>query len=65
MKGKHFHCPVNGWDCPYYKDSAIIAGVEEYHLCTIDGDPYDECDDFFSMWDDCPSEEYTDYVDED
>lgn len=17
---KHFHCPVNGWDCPYYTD---------------------------------------------
>ena len=65
MKGKHYHCPVNGWDCPYYKDCAIIEGVEEYHLCTIDGDPYDECDDFLSMWDGCPSEEYTDYVDED
>lgn len=65
MKGKHYHCPVNGWDCPYYKDSAIIEGVEEYCLCAIDGDPHDECDDFYSMWGDCDPEDYTDYVDED
>ena len=38
-KGKHFHCPVNGWDCPYYKDKDIIEGEEEFHLCTI-GNPY-------------------------
>lgn len=66
MKGKHYHCPVNGWDCPYYKDSEIIEGVEEFHLCTIEGDPYEECDDFFGMWgEDVPSLEYTDFVDED
>ena len=63
---KHIHCPVNGWDCPYYKDSDIIEGVEEFHLCTIEGDPYEECDDFFGMWgEDVPSLEYTDFVDED
>ena len=66
MKGKHYHCPVNGWDCPYYKDSDIIEGVEEFHLCAIEGDPYEECDDFFGMWgEDVPSLEYTDFVDED
>lgn len=66
MKGKHYHCPVNGWDCPYYKGSDIIEGVEEFHLCTIEGDPYEECDDFFGMWgEDVPSLEYTDFVDED
>lgn len=66
MEGKHYHCPVNGWDCPYYKDSDIIEGVEEFHLCTIEGDPYEECDDFFGMWgEDVPSLEYTDFVDED
>lgn len=66
MKGKHYHCPVNGWDCPYYKDCDIIEGVEEFHLCTIEGDPYEECDDFFGMWgEDVPSLEYTDFVDED
>ena len=64
LKGKHFHCPVNGWDCPYYKDREIIEGVEEFHLCTI-GTPIEECDDFFSMWDGYDSEDYTDYVDED
>ena len=66
MKGKHYHCPVNGWDYPYYKDRDIVEGVEEFHLCTIDGDPYEECDDFFGMWgEDVPSLEYTDFVDED
>ena len=28
-RGAHYHCPVNGWDCPYYKDSEIIEGDEE------------------------------------
>ena len=66
MKGKHYHCPVNGWDCPYYKDSDIIEGVEEFRLCTIAGGPYEECDDFFGLWgEDVPSLEYTDFVDED
>jgi len=54
-KKKHFHCPVNGWDCPYYKD-------EPNHpcICTLE-DPYTECDDFYSMFGDCDEEEYTDY----
>ena len=63
-KGKHFHCPVNGWDCSYYKDREIIEGVEEFHLCTI-GNPYEECDDFFCMWEGEDPEDYIDYVDED
>ena len=63
-KGKHFHCPVNGWDCPYYKDRDIIEGEEEFHLCTIEGDPYEECDDFFSMWEGDDPDDYTDYVEE-
>lgn len=42
---KHFHCPVNGWDCPYYKD-------EPHHpcVCTMEN-PYEECDDFIGMYD--------------
>ena len=50
---KHYHCPVNGWDCPYYKD-------EPNHpcLCTIEGDPLYECDDFAGMWDE--EDEYWD-----
>ena len=53
MKIKHIHCPVNGWDCPYYSDA------EHPCLCTLD-DPYEDCDDFASMWD---AED--DYIDDD
>jgi hypothetical protein len=42
---KHFHCPVNGWDCPYYKD-------EPNHLCICTMEkPYEDCDDFIGMYD--------------
>ena len=37
---EHIHCPVNGWDCPYYKNG----------VCQLD-DPMSDCDDFASMWD--------------
>ena len=37
---KHIHCPVNGFDCPYYKNT----------ICTLKN-PFEECDDFASMWD--------------
>ena len=53
MKIKHIHCPVNGWDCPYYTDKD--------HPCRcILEKPYEDCDDFASMWnvDD-------DYIDDD
>lgn len=63
MKGKHYHCPVNGWDCPYYKDTDTIEGEEEFCLCSL-SDPIAECDDFYSMWGDCEPEDYTDYVEE-
>lgn len=78
-KGKHFHCPVNGWDCPYYVDNAMVEGQVEYNLCGmglpnperagLDPDitelnPYRECDDFFSMWEGDDPENYTDYVEE-
>lgn len=56
---KHFHCPVNGWDCPYYKDSANLGGKEEHCLCSLEN-PMDDCDDFFSMWYGCEPDEYTD-----
>ena len=65
MKGAHYHCPVNGWDCPHYRGTAVIEGSEEFCLCTIPSDPILECDDFYSMWGDCDPEDYTDYVDED
>lgn len=70
-KGKHYHCPVNGWDCPHYVDSATIEGQEEFCLCGMSFNqhnvcnPYEECDDFFSMWgEDCDPDDYTDYVEE-
>ena len=52
-KVKHIHCPVNGWDCPYYTDE------EHPCRCTLD-DPMAECDDFATMWD-----EEDDYFDDD
>lgn len=62
---KHYHCPVNGWDCPCFVNTAIIDGVEENCICdmTFSGEnPFFECDDFFMMFSDCDSEEeYTDY----
>ena len=54
MKKKlHIHCPVNGWDCPYYTDEGQPC------RCTLDN-PMDECDDFYAMWGDVDSEDYTD-----
>lgn len=40
MRNKKIYCPVNGWDCPYYKDGE--CGIE---------DPYNECTDFSFFWD--------------
>lgn len=41
----HVHCPVNGWDCPYYSCSPIPC------QCTIEN-PMEQCDDFYTMWGD-------------
>lgn len=49
----HIHCPVNGWDCPYYTDEGQPC------RCLLD-DPYNDCDDFAAMWD-----ADDDYVDDD
>ena len=49
MKIKHIHCPVNGWDCPYYSNLPIPC------QCKLEN-PYEECDDFANMFDEC--EEY-------
>ena len=36
---KKFFCPVNGWDCPYFKKDGSCSMVD-------DGDnPVEECDD--------------------
>lgn len=39
MRTKKAYCPVNGWDCTYYKDGE----------CGID-DPYEEYTDFQMFW---------------
>ena len=62
-----YHCPVNGWDCPYYIDSQDFDGEPEYCLCGMGFDglnPYEECGDFYVMYgDDCDPDDYTDYTD--
>ncbi len=50
---KRFYCPVNGWDCPYWQEGGV---------CTIPGDPIEECDDFAGFWD--PEDEYWEEVEE-
>ena len=53
---KYFHCPVNGWDCPYFKNETTINNQKETCVCTLE-DPMSDCDDFFSMWcEDVPDE---------
>ena len=50
---KHIHCPVNGWDCPYYTD--------ENHPCRCTlTDPIKDCDNFAAFWD-----KDDDYIDDD
>ena len=47
---KTVYCPVNSWDCPYFKTDGV---------CTIE-DPYDNCDDYAAIEDffgDLPEEE--------
>lgn len=57
-KEHHYHCPVNAWDCPYYKDHD--EDPDHGCLCTLEN-PVAECDDFYAMWGDCDPEDYTDY----
>lgn len=63
MKNPHFHCPMNGWDCPYYLGKALIGNHYEHCICTLD-DPYHDCTDFYESWGDCEAENYTDDSDE-
>lgn len=51
---KHFHCPVNATDCPYYFN-------EPTHPCQCKvPDPIKNCEDFSMSWDYATPEEYTD-----
>ena len=53
---KHFHCPVNGWDCPYFEDD---PRNNHHCICTM-SDPMNDCDDFAYSWEGYEPEEYTD-----
>lgn len=46
----HIHCPVNGWDCPYFDANGCC-------MMYPDSDPLKECDDFAVFWD-----EWDDYI---
>ena len=52
MRTAKIYCPVNGWDCPSYKNGE--CGLEN---------PHADCDDFANMYDDddyyCEDEERT------
>lgn len=54
---KYFHCPVNDWDCPYYKNEIITEGQKRKCVCTLE-DPMSDCDDFFSMLCESVPDEY-------
>lgn len=43
---KKFYCPVNGWDCPYWKKDGTCAMVDD------GDDPVKECDDAYTFWGD-------------
>ena len=42
---KKFFCPVNGYNCPYWKEDYSCALVD------ADRDPVSECDDAAAFWD--------------
>lgn len=44
VKVFHIHCPVNGWDCPYYMDRNHSC------VCALKR-PEMDCDDFCAFWD--------------
>ena len=50
---KHIHCPVNGWDCPYYTDKNHPC------RCTLEN-PMEDCDDFETLWDESDNYIYED-----
>lgn len=43
---KKFFCPVNGWDCPYWKKDGSCFMVDD------GDDPVAECDDAATFWGD-------------
>ena len=51
MLTKKFFCPVNGWDCPYWKEDGSCAIVDD------GSDPLSWCDDAFFFWEENFSED--------
>lgn len=47
---KKFFCPVNGWDCSYWKEDGSCSMVDD------GDDPVMECDDAAAFWE--PNEDY-------
>ena len=52
MLTKKFFCPVNGWDCPYFKEDGSCSMVDD------GDDPVMECDDAYTFWCDEDHEDY-------
>jgi hypothetical protein len=52
------YCPVNGWDCPYWKEDGTCGMWPE-------DDPMQECDDFAVFWDEDDDYEVFDDEEED
>ena len=54
-ENKKIYCPVNGWDCPYWKEDGTCSMKEEEGV-----HPKEECDDyafFDAMFDGLDEEE--------
>lgn len=51
----HIHCPVNDYDCPYWKDSVCSLYSEKEDWA----DPIEECYDFATCWNE--GDDYIDY----
>ena len=66
---RHYHCPVNAWDCPEFLSEVDIDGRKEKCVCNMtfeDSNPYHLCDDFYGSYgDEVEEEEYTDFGEED
>ena len=45
-------CPVNGWDCPYWKEDGT-CGMKEEEGCH----PLEECDDYYFFFGEADIEE--------
>ena len=58
MLTKKFFCPVNGWDCPYWKKDGSCSMVDD------GDDPVMECDDAYTFWCDEDHEDYFVWEDE-